>query len=213
MIVSIVFLFYFLLSQGRGQQCSFQTLQSHNLIDYDTLLTDAHLIIDFEPNQNYFAKNISLECYMQTYRDKGKSCPELFHNASHKKLFLYKIHKRYLAQFRRACQKPYRACFALENYDFYDRSFFDCHEDLSDIFLYMGSQTLVKVDREHLGQYPSKPTGDAVLYKVAPEDMIAQRRFLYKVTLAPFEMISHDARVCHSVILREFPVKRIVCLY
>jgi hypothetical protein len=158
-------------------------------------------------------KNLSLECYIQAHQDNGKSCSELFHNDSYNHFFLYKINERYLKRFRRACQKRYKHCFAIENYQDYDRSFFDCHADQSDIFVYTGSETLIKIEEQYLLAYPSKPTGDAILYKITPEEILRQQRFLYKVTLTEHEMISHDATICHGVIVREFPIKRIVCLY
>ena len=202
-----------LLHLTAANLCPFENLRQYNLDDYNSLLTNAKLILNFEPNRNYLNKNISLECYMNAHLDNGRSCPELFNNESYKNFFLYKLDQKYTNRFGRACQKKYKGCFALENYEYYDRSFFDCHNDQSDIFVYTGSELLVKIEEKHIKNYRSKLTGDAILYKVSPEEILRDKRFLYKVTLTENEMISHDANICHSVIVHQYPIKRIVCLY
>ena len=193
--------------------CHFENLRQYNLVDYDSLLENSKLILNFEPNQNYLNQNISLECYIHGHMDNGRSCPELVNNDSYNNFFLSKLDGKYTNRFGRACKKMYRGCFALENYNHYDRAFFDCHNDQSDIFVYMGSETLIKIEEKHLRGYPSKRTGDAILYNVSPDEILQQQRFLYKVTLTENEMISHDANICHSVIVKQFPIKRIICLY
>ena len=201
------------LPQTSTQICSFQSLRQYNLIDYEALKVGAHLILNFEPNHNYLNQNISRECYVQSYVDNGKSCPELIHNESYNLFFLYRISAKFVRRFQKACKRPYRACFAFENYENYNRSFFDCHDDQSDIFVYMGEETLLKVEENFLLQYLSKRTYDATLYQVSPESILERKVWLYKVTISENEMVSHDANICHSVIVQKYPIKRILCFY
>lgn len=191
--------------------CPFKNLRLYKIDNYDSVMINAKLILNFEPNQMYLSRNISQDCYTKAHSDNGKSCPELINNYNN--FFLYKLDDRYLHRFQRACRTPYRGCFAIENYDSYDRSFFDCHDDQSDIFVYQGSETLIKIEEKHLMGYRSKRTSDAILYKASPTDIVNEKLFLYKVTLNENEMVSHDANICHSVIVHKFPIKRVVCLY
>ena len=209
----VLFLLFSYVWLVKSDTCVFSNLRLFKLDDYQTILTDSRLIINYEPNYMYLNTNITLECYLKAHMDNGKSCPQLFNNQSYNNFFLYKLNDRYLNRFRHACRKLYRGCFAIENYNSYDRSFFDCHDDQSDIFVYTGSETLIKIEEKHLQKYSSKRTNDAILYKVSPNVIMEEKQFLYKVTLTENEMVSHDANICHSVIVHQFPIKRIVCLY